>query len=220
MDHWLQTHRVMDLLDPVIPLASTDITQPLINRVRVRRSGDWMIATASDRYVAGAARVPAAYDCPPDGWAVEISLADAKQWLTLAKSYRRAKFSAMPVRVDGQSLIVGYDPLSGGFDSELTLTLLQDRMPPVESLIKTVTRQRSAAPVEGWGLNADFLRKFSNAQRIFGGYAGTGRVLRLAHGEHLGISIQVGDDFVGVIMGVRLMTPRRPEWWSDVEADA
>jgi hypothetical protein len=210
---WLPVGMVETLLDPVIPLASTDSILPLINRVRMRRSGPWMIATASDRYVAGASRQRANGDCPLDGWAVEIPLDQAKQLVSLAKQYRRARWMVMPLALDGGRLACGHD-------AELVFDLPREPMPPIEALIKNMTEERAPNPGAPFGLNADLIKRFSAAQRVYGGYPGTGRVLTLAHGKGLAITVRVGEDFVGVIMGCRLPEAHRPQWWDDVEPDA
>lgn len=211
-DFWVRPDHILDLVGATLPLASTveiDASLHLRERelcanlslVLLRRSGDYLTAIATDRYVVGMGRrgLSAAdnEDAPPDGWRLAIGIGDAKRLLTFVRSYRRQRFPAIPFTRHGVFYQLGHE-------GELTLPAdLEERtggFPDAATLLLRMAA-RNGDPTGLFGLDPDRAGQFKAARRIFAQQP-SDPILFRDSGDH-SFSIQIGEDFLGVLMGFR-----------------
>lgn len=202
-DFWIRTEHILDLVGATLPLASTDAVLPRISLVLLRRTGDYLTAVASDRYVLGMARRQLSTmdveDAPPDGWRLAVAVADCKKLLTLARSYRKAKTQMIPFLFHEGVLRVGHD-------AELMICAdLEERVGGVPAtgglLMKICTPDDGKLVTRAFGVDPAKVAQFKAAQRIFSAQPADPILLR--HCKGVAFEVRIGDDFLGVLMGYR-----------------
>lgn len=197
-----------DLLAATIPLASTDITLPSISCVMLRRQGDYLTATATDRFVVGIARARLAEDlpAPESGWSFPLKLTDAKGLLKLARELARGKRRGKLARVrlvdDGLGVLrlphfdlsfieVGVD---GG--------LLPGGFPPVHKLLANGFGRLRSAPSGVSGLDPRKVAQFAPAAKLARERCES--VMEWWQTDERWWALRIGKDFIGLVMGIRL----------------
>lgn len=206
----LMTQQLIKVLGSVIKLASTDITLPVINAVLLRRQGNYLTATATDRYVVGVARdyLNPDLDAPADDWRFAISLADAKALLKLAKANNKTA----PVMIFSATELT----LTAGFDREWSADNVEvtvNRFPGVGPMLLKVLSRLARTPSVG-GLNVTRAAQFTDAAVLCGDRLHQATVWWDASDEpRNGVDqpqwgVKIGEDFVGVVMGLRLAGSR------------
>ena len=220
------------LLVATIPLASTNTFLAGLNCVMLRRQGNYLTATASDRYVAGIARreLDPGLPAPEPGWSFPLGLKDAKELLKLARSKHSDK--------NARARFVGHGdgwldmPLSCVGFREFGLSPGQNRddvagFPAVHTVLARNIGQLRQEPCGVSGIDLVKIAQFAPAARMVwkscGGYAHWWRTDDA--GDAGRWVVRIGDDFIGLVMGVRLpvgrveldLTPAatRAEW-SDI----
>jgi hypothetical protein len=202
----LGTQSLLKVIGSVTKLASTDMTLPLINSVLLRRQGNYLTATASDRYVIGVCRdhfLPET-DLPPEGWRFLLTLDDAKALLKLARLAVKEKF---PVINFGATEL----ELNGGWDQEFVATNVEATVGHYPNTDSVLLRMLQREPVVSTCAAVYMQRwsQFVDAQRIADkeiGGANPSRFWDVTQGSSPAWAVKIGRDadFVGVIMGCRL----------------
>lgn len=231
MEFEIKAQDLVWLLAATIPLASTDTFLKNLNCVMLRRQGNYLTATASDRYVAGIARheLDPGLPAPEPGWSFPLGLKDAKELLRLARS-RRSDKNARAQFVDHSDGWLEM-PLSGRGFRQFGLLPGQGRddvdgFPAVHTLLARSIGQLRQEPCGVSGIDLAKVVQFAPAAKMVwkscGGYA---RWWRTDAGDSGRWAVRIGDDFIGLVMGVRLpqdraeldLTPAatRAEW-SDI----
>jgi len=233
MEFEIKTQDLVWLLAATIPLASTNTFLTNFNCVMLRRQGNYLTATASDRYVAGIARRRAAaagLPAPEPGWSFPLGLKDAKELLKLARGRSVDKRALVPFvdHSDGWLEI----PMSGRGFREFGLLPGQDRddvggFPAVHTLLARNIGQLRQELCGVSGIDLAKVAQFAPAAKMVwkscGEYAHWWRTN--GAGDLSQWAVRIGDDFIGLVMGVRLpqdraeldLTPAatRAEW-SDI----
>jgi hypothetical protein len=165
----LQASDLLRLLDCTIPLASTDTALPGINVVMLRREGNYLTATATDRYVAGKARVLLNPNLPAPrrGWSFPLGLADAKALRKLCWEHRKDR-AARARFVDQEDGVLSM-PISGQSWREFGVKaeLRPSGFPKVESLFRNVMSTVRSKPQVVGGLDITRVAQFAPAAKIF-----------------------------------------------------
>jgi hypothetical protein len=183
------------LVAPVIPLAdqSSDYL-PILNAVSIEAHGDYLIATATDRYRLGVQRVKMAEDA--SGFAALISIRSLRSILSIFKATRKSDPLLSITSTEGVLSVksVGGLVLPGGFMAgSMSWALVDGQYPKVREIITTAASAEASGP---FLLNPSLLAGFASAQK-----RGESMVMRGSVGK--GVFVQIGPDFIGVIMQVR-----------------
>lgn len=204
--------------------AGNDATLPMLNAVRLEFAESQLVAVATDRFVLGVQRV----DYSGEAFAVMLSAPDVvnlariaktatrdQQWRDVEVEITREQFwpagadsrtDAPTERPDGRVATVAFRFNSG---EAITIQTLDVEFPKYRQLIPsddTVT----VDPAGVKGFNAGYLAKFSKVPGSHQMVVSVGKPGKPA-------VISIGDDFIGLIMPVRLAdyagaTYSRPGW--------
>lgn len=212
----LPASTLVDLLTSVTPLASTNVTLQAINCVMLRRQGDWLTATATDRYVAGIMRHRLRDDlpAPEPGWSFPLGLDDVKELLKLARSKRKDKLAR--ARFVDLGLGVLQLPVSGLTFNEFGVHPAlrpQGGFPAVHTLFRRSLGGLRSIPSGVSGIDPRRLAQFAPAAKVAWDHCEDvtrwwetgGR----GSDETRQWALRIGDDFVGLIAGVRLPEGQR-----------
>jgi hypothetical protein len=200
----LRTDQILKLIGSVIKLASTDVTLVQINSVMLRRQGNYLTATTTDRYAIGMCRdyLDPNLDAPADGWRFGLPLADAKALLTFARKCRASKITVVPVVATDTDLTVGHDAL---FKASGNSEFLRDEFPNVWTLLGKMLKRDGGPDLAG--VYVERFTQFYDAQRIADSTIG-GRnpmtIWKAGLGDSPAWALKIGTDFIGVVMGCRL----------------
>ena len=183
------------LVAPVIPLAdqSPDYI-PILNAVSIEAHGDYLIATATDRYRLGVQRVKMAEAVP--GFAALVSIRVLKSILSIFKATRKSDPMLSITSSEGVLAVksIGGLGIDYGFMSgSMTWPLVDGEYPKTISILADAAAKEDTAPLL---LNPSFLADFGAAQKH-----GEPMVMRGTAGH--AVFVQIGADFVGAIMQVR-----------------
>jgi hypothetical protein len=181
-----------DLLSSVLPLAAKADRVPALNAVQLRVLGDYLVATATDRYVAGSARTFLAPDGSTAEWTALVSAADVKAVLVDVKKLRAP--SIVELTVDAPTtLTIGYA------GSSRTVRLVDAGYPKVQGIIAAGLASAQKR-TKAFGLNPEFFGRFAAAAKV-----DKRLVVDCWMDDHSDrVVITCGDDFVGLIMGCRI----------------
>jgi hypothetical protein len=206
-----------DLLAPVIPHASTDRTLPLLNSVLIRSAGEYVTASATNRYALALHRMkPEAVE---PGFRAVVPVASIKRLLTIFKA-TRANDPILSLTADDSTLTVStVGVLDDGMGGSLTFPLCAGVYPATDRLIAKALAHQQAEPAPVI-VNPAFLADFAKGQPRH-------EPICVSHGGMNGAGanwlIRIGEDFVGLLTGIRFAAP--PEVtspWADLldtEAD-
>ena len=183
------------LVAPVIPLAEkTTWGPPILNAVFIEGEGQYLTATATDRYTAGVQRIKV--DVDVTGFTALVSIRSLRSILSIFKTTRKFNPELTFTVTDTTFAVeaVGTMGMDTGFISgSMAWPLVDGQYPKVRGIIADA----QARAVEGdYLLNPAFLAGFQSAQ-----HHGEPMLMRGTPGH--AIFVQIGADFVGAIMQVR-----------------
>ena len=191
----MKASQLRALVAPVIPLADQTTYDPVLNAVSIEAHGDYLIATATDRYRLGVQRIKMAEPVP--GFTALISLRALRSILSIFKATRKSDPMLSITSDDG---VLSVNSV-GGFNIEadcmagsMSWKLVDGQYPKVRSILAdSAAAKEDASP---FLLNPSLLAAFAVAQR-----QGEPMVMRGAAGR--AVFVQIGADFVGAIMQMK-----------------
>lgn len=206
---------LVDLLASTIPLASTDITLPAINCVMLHRRGDWLTATATDRYIAGIMRARLTPDLPapePD-WSFPLGLADAKELLKLARSKRRDRLARVRFVDHGLGTLSMPDAGRTFTEFGVRADLRPQGFPAMRTLLRLSLGGLRSTPSGVSGIDPRKLAQFAPAAKVAWdrceGITRWWETGDRGSDEARQWALRIGEDFVGLVMGIRLPEEQR-----------
>lgn len=189
------------LVAPVLPLAGKDDSLPVICAVLIETRGEYVTATATDRFRFGICRDRLGVDdndkptMPPTGWRALIPARDLRTILGFFKASRYFD-PVLELAVDdqGERLTVTQ---GGGLDNivgaTLTVALEQGSYPAIETIARDALTATEAVSEQSF--NAAFLGDFKHACRH-----GEPIVVRFGAAPGKPAMVTVGEHFLGGIM--------------------
>jgi hypothetical protein len=189
-----------DLIAPVLPHCDYGHTLPVLGCVEFRTHGEWLIATASDRYTIGVCRHKV-----PEGTSFNclVQAPELKAMLAMFKPSRGADH-AVRMTIDGAFLRV--QGVSAMFaEATVSYNLYQGEYPRVGQILEQLPQGGEFKPT---ALDPQKLAKFGAAARL------RQPVVLSGHSPEKPIFVRAGEHFVGAIMPVR---GAEVADWSDVE---
>jgi len=183
------------LVAPVIPLAEkTTWTLPILSAVLIEGEGQYLTATATDRYRAGVQRIKV--DVDVSGFTALVSIRSLRSILSIFKTTRKFNPELTFTVTDTTFAVeaVGTMSMDTGFVSgSMAWPLVDGKYPKVRGIIADA----QARAAEGdYLMNPAFLADFQSAQ-----HHGEPMLMRGTPGHP--IFVQIGADFVGAIMQPR-----------------
>ena len=183
------------LVAPVIPLAEkTSWGLPVLNAVLIEGVGQYLTATATDRYRIGVQRIKV--DVDVSGFTALVSIRSLRSILSIFKTTRKFNPELTFTVTDTTFAVeaVGAISVDIGFVSgSMAWPLVDGEYPKVRNIIADAHARAS----EGDDLlNPAFLADFQSAQ-----HHGEPMLMRGSPGH--AYFVQIGADFVGAIMPVR-----------------
>jgi hypothetical protein len=183
------------LVAPVMPLADqTAWNLPVLNAVSIEAHGDYLIATATDRYRLGVQRVKMAEAVP--GFAAIISIRVLRSVLGIFKATRKSDPLLSITATEGVLSVKSIGGLGidyGFMTGSMTWPLVDGQYPKVRSILTDAAAKEDSAPLL---LNPSLLADFAVAQTN-----GEPIVMRGTAGR--AVFVQIGPDFIGAIMQVK-----------------
>lgn len=182
-----------DLVRPMMRLADTGYTLPILCAVRFHSHKGYLIATATDRYVIGFHR--RAIEAP-EGIEAVISLESLRHILTVFKS-TRAVNPDLTITFGAERVTVSVPTLGEALSGELSWPLVPGEYPKVGAILdgKAGTEGSTTA------VNPSFLARFA-------GIGDRAEPMVITVRENGVNVIRIGDDFIGGIMSVRFAGER------------
>ena len=203
------------LTAPVLPMVGTDDTTPVLTGVKIETRGQWLIATATDRFRVGVHRLK----CPDGGeWPEWSALISGKTIRAILASFKPSRQDADPeltLTISGESIKVhGGAALLDMNEASITYPLLGGEFPLVGSLIKEAL-DAEPDPRATAAFNMSSLAKMIPS--------GETVEVRIAS-PHKASLFTFGDDFIGILMPRRTKSEdgdfRVSEDWADILASA
>lgn len=200
-----------DLIKPVLPFASTDDMLPVLCAIQIRTEGQWLIATATDRFRVAVQRIEkrATDDDPATTWPEFEALIPVRAVKSMLATFKPARRSApvhemkMTITDDRISVIA-----AGSFDlfdnAEMGWALETGSFPQVAGLFREAlsTPPENRSPVVG--VHPAYLRDFATVG---------GPVLRIELGAFSKALVATNDDgFIALLMPRRLIDGKPEEW--------
>ncbi|HEX2616645.1 MAG TPA: hypothetical protein VHL57_03830 [Flavobacteriales bacterium] len=195
-----EVHRV---LTEAAVFASTDDTLPMINCVQLTSTGTHLVAAATDRFALGVSATP----CEGEKWSVLIPLEFVKLIGTTLLPNRRkiVRHCGLGVTPKLRKLFVKVvEPFKRG--DEVWETTLEVPVRPSEGsnfpdwrkLLPTTVDNEHREVASVMGYNPELLARFA---KVGGKYD---RAKWFFRGPAKPVSVQVGENFVGLLMPLRL----------------
>jgi len=199
---------LINILSSVLPLAATDPATRVVNRplyaVHLRRDGNYLVATATDRYVLGMCRE---YRLPendgvPDDFEVLLDGKEVKDLVTDLKRAVKAHRGGIPtVEVELGQDATGHLTLTfPALGRAVTDLEPEVKLPDMRGFLQHALARKVASDLASWGLNPSFMKRFETAAKVSGVLA-----VRMEHrvGDPGPILVTAGADFLGCIMPTR-----------------
>lgn len=186
-------------LSRVLPFASTDGTYPMLACVHLKRSGDSLTLTTTDRFRAAmlVTTVEWADDADPD-WSLTLPLEVAKRVVAEWKTARLCRVSLSRDQVVADKIRVVIEDTFGRSIGDTFTTATG--FPEVEKILsKGVQVEQPADLIVQF--NPDYLLDFAKARPT----KTTPMEIRWPEQPSQPIHVAIGDDFLGVLM------PQRPK---------
>ena len=205
----LMTSELVRILKDAALFVRTSPDIPIINAVHLSTRGQELIAVGTDRFVLGASK--AELDADSSGeFAAALPLRQVKTILQLAGA---CKQSWSRVAIDS-----GEDGVRVAFSSGETLVLPAGLETGAHiAWLKLLHSAPEDAPSKAMDLNPQLLARFG---RVSGG---SSRARWFFFGHTRPVRVTIGDDFVGIVMPIRLPDDATgggwvvPEWTKPVE---
>jgi hypothetical protein len=147
------------LLAPVMPLASKDVTFPILNAVLIELRGPYLVAIATDRYRVGIKRTKVLGD---GDFRALIRVADLRRILAIFKSPKRGD-TDLRLTVEGNSVTVEAIGLLGVNEARMSWSLVDGDYPKVEKILAEAITKKPANLTDPIAVNADYLAEFRHA---------------------------------------------------------
>lgn len=201
-----------DLIDPVLVLADKGQSLPILATVHLRGHGDWITATATDRYRIGIKRAKA--DIPAD-FAASVGV---DVWRTLFRIFKATRIHDPELTFTFREH--DFDVTQGGGSdlitgATVTFPLTLGEYPKMAATWETFTRKGAT---EG-AVNPHFLADFRHA------CSASGEPMTAWYASHPSghpmLCVAIGDDFRGILMSVS-QDPQPAVWgdeWTALTAD-
>lgn len=188
--------KLRDLLTTVGPFVQRDGYAGALGAVELRGCGDFLTATATDRYTAAIKRVPAE---GVDGFVARLPIENVKHLLSMFKAPRGADSPTVNLAINSSfaTIVVtrGEGSFAYCFDLTVTYSLETQHLPDIAGMLRGWKPGDSSAVLYG----ANLLAKFTQA-------AGRNGRLQVHPGSGTPAMslITIGADFVGAIMPSKL----------------
>ncbi|OFB37937.1 hypothetical protein BA059_16700 [Mycolicibacterium sp. (ex Dasyatis americana)] len=193
----LMTSDLVRILKDASLFASSDNLLPIINAVHLTVRDGGLLAFATDRFILGASKAPVE---EPGDLEVALTLRQVKTVLQLANSFKQA-FSTVALKVEAKKFHVAFT--SG---ESLALPVELDDGPQLSWLTLLSTPAKDDSPAKAMDVNPQLLARFA---RVTGGP----RRMRLwFSGANKAMRVSIGDEFVGLIMPVRMPDETAGDW--------
>ncbi|TGB37920.1 hypothetical protein [Mycolicibacterium peregrinum] len=192
----LMTNELIRILKDAQIFASLDSTLPSINAVHLEARPGELIAVSTDRFVLGVSKAPLDEG---ESFEVALPLHQVKSIVQLASACKQA-FSKAALKVEDKRFSIA-------FSSGETLTLpVEVEVGPHRAWMQLLSAVADEPPSKLMEINPQLLAKFARV-------SGAKTRLRLGFfGPSKPIRASIGDDFVGLIMPVRIDLKETPEW--------
>jgi hypothetical protein len=205
----LTTTQLHALLAPVLPFADKGDTLPILAGVRVHSSGEYLYATATDRYRLGVQRVKVT---PPDEDTVGVPAdlvfvlegSAVRGLLAMHKTVRGGGDPALTFTVREDRVTVTGAGSFGFMDSSTSWRTVDGTYPKLASILTAAVERANAKPEEhgppvGACFNPTYLADFQHVTPRH-----SREPLRLWIGSATSaMLVRVGQDFIGALMPVR-----------------
>lgn len=185
----LMTTDLVRILKDASLFASSDNLLPIINAVHLTVRDGGLLAFGTDRFILGASKAPLEESGDLE---VALTLRQVKTVLQLANSCKQA-FSQAALKVEDRVFHVAFT--SG---ESLAMPVDLDEEPMVKWLTLLSSPAKDDSPVKAMDINPQLLARFA---RVTGGPA---RMRLWFSGAGKAIRVSIGDEFVGLIMPVRM----------------
>lgn len=207
----LTATQLRDLITPVIPHASKDQTYPSLCAVRIRTAGQYVTAIATDRYRLGFQRIRLAGEGELlSAFDAAVSVAVLKRIMAMFRPTRwhnpvleldadadRLRVSLTDTMTEQTAGTGDVDGLAG---ATLTFALHNDiPYPPLDRLVRAALEGKPDEVAATAVLNPQFLADFRIGQPRY-----VPLQLTPTGGPAKSWLIRVGDDFIGMLMPVRI----------------
>lgn len=193
----LQTNELVRVLKEASLFAHSDNMIPIINAVHMEARGTELVAVATDRFTLGASKTELD---EPGEFLAALSLRQVKTITQLAGAGKQC-FSTVAVDADDKTVRVS-------FSSGETLTLPTEiERGAHRAWLKLLDTEPDNGPSKAMDINPQLIAKFA---RLQGSRASRMRMHFFGHAKP--IRITVGDDFVGLVMPVRMPDDMSMDW--------
>lgn len=184
------------LVSPVLPCAGTDDMLPVLNSVRIEAHGEWLVASATDRFRAGFRRLR-----HPDGkswpkWNATLPLSTVRSVMAFKPSRKDTDPElVLAVLPDNRMRVAASGALLDMLAAEVTYPLRDGQFPDLRAVVRDSLAVEPDAPHSGF--NWEYLAAFKAAVT-----SGPGLQIRV-HPNKAAV-ITDGEDFIGILMPRRV----------------
>ena len=182
------------LVSPVLPLAGRDAGLPVLTAIRVESHGQYLTASATDRYRLGIKRLRADDGEWPE-WSATIPTSTLRSILAAFKPSRRDADPELTLTIvsPDELRVVASGALLDMFGAEITYPLETAEFPKLHKLIRDALAADPAATA-ATGFNWPFLTDFNAAA------TGTAALMMRISAGTKPVVITDGEDFIGAVM--------------------
>lgn len=198
----LSASELRDLVSPVLPLASSDATLPVLNSVLLQVRGDYITATATDRYRLGIQRFK--FDEPPAEFTALVSVRDLRHMLTIFKPNKAIDMRLLLTTGDASGKPTITIEATAGLltfsEARFTYHQVDAEYPKIRKILRDALAAEPGEDGNTMSVNPHFLADFKAA-------APRNVPLRIRSiGPSKPIVVMAGDDFIGMLMCVKDIT--------------
>lgn len=208
----LTNRQLHELIRPVVPFAGVGYSLPVLNTVLLQRCGDYLVASATDRYHLGVKRVKVeslAEHTDPQ-LSVVVKLPELRQLLSLFKPARKSWPGQPKLTLEVADGILYAEAVPGVGDENHGLAAARigcgiETAAAFPDLFKLMVAQLTAERperVDSIGLNFERLTHLREAIRYDESLGNQPVVFTLGATDRRAIVAQVGADFIGALMPV------------------
>lgn len=204
----LTNRQLQTALRPVLPLTGTDYDLPLLTCVHLHVRNGYLYTSATDRFRAGIKRTKLLEEFPQaDVFDVLVRFSDLSRILTLFKPTRAPAEKQPKLRLYVEDSTFYAEAIRGtSYDDKHDFDTLRIGVPTHDGqfpdifqlVLQALTTEERA--VDSQGFNAEFLASFREAARYELGPNCALMAIRLGTAASKPAAVQIGDDFVGLLM--------------------